>query len=111
MSVKHVKLYYDEICAQYHEMLETLKDFEEECANNLVDPDRIEQAKKIIEPLKDNYEKISYIMFLLNKPNKKEKLKKYEKQNAKLLTEFDKKNSLNGMKEKNKEVINDLKEI
>ena len=111
MSVKQVKQYYDEICEQYHEMIEELHDFEEECNNNLVDPDRLEEAKKIIIPLKTNYERISYIMFLLNQPNKKEKIKKYQKQNAKLLKKFDNSNSLDGVKEENRQVLKDLKGV
>ena len=30
MSVKDIKLYYNEVCDQYHDMLTELRDFEEE---------------------------------------------------------------------------------
>ena len=69
MSVKHVKKYYDEVCNQYHEFVAELKDFQELCNQGMVAPEVIEQAKKSIEPLKDNWEKLNYIIFLLNKPN------------------------------------------
>lgn len=75
MSVKHVKEYYDSIYQDYHEMVQTLKDMEEECNNGLVAPEKVEQLKKMLEPIKMNCHRISYIMFLLNKPNKKEKQK------------------------------------
>lgn len=80
MSVKHVKAYYEEVCQQYHDFIEELKDFEELCANGMVSPETIEMAKKTIEPLKDNWMKLNYIMWLLNKPNRKENARKYERQ-------------------------------
>ena len=79
MSVKHVKAYYEEICNQYHEYVEELKDFEELCESGQVPPEQIENAKKFIEPLKDNWMKLNYIIWLLNKPNKKERQKDYER--------------------------------
>lgn len=84
MSVKHVKAYYEEICNQYHDYLEELRDFEELCMNGMVPPEQIENAKKFIEPLKDNWMKLNYIIWLLNKPNKKEKKKSYERMNKQI---------------------------
>lgn len=81
MSVKHVKKYYDEVCNQYHEFVAELKDFQDLCNQGMVAPEVIEQAKKSIEPLKDNWEKLNYIIFLLNKPNKKSKQARYSKTN------------------------------
>ena len=70
MSVKHVKDYYNKVCEQYHDFIAELKDFEQLCNDGLVQPEVIEQAKKSIAPLKDNWEKLTYLMYLLNKPNK-----------------------------------------
>ena len=111
MSVKHVKAYYEEICEQYHEMIENLRDFEKECEQNIVSPERLDQLKQMIVPLKTNYERISYIIFLLNQPDKKEKQKKYQRQNAKLLKAIDKMNTLNGVKAENNTVLNNMKEV
>ena len=55
MSVKHVKKYYEEIRSQYNEMLENLKDAEQELADQIVDLDYVERLKTIIKPIKDNY--------------------------------------------------------
>lgn len=79
MSVKHVKEYYEQICNQYHDYLEELRDFEELCNQGMVPPEQIENAKKFIEPLKDNWMKLNHIIWLLNKPNKKSKQKSYVK--------------------------------
>ena len=85
MSVKHVKEYYEEICAQYKDMLDELKDFEQLCMEGMVQPEMIDQAKKMIEPIKNNWQTLNYIIFLLNKPNKKCKQNRYNNQNKKYL--------------------------
>lgn len=111
MSVKDFKKYYNEICDQYLEMKSELKDFEQECAKGLFEPERLDTIKETIRPLMDNYERVSYIMFLLNQPTRKEKIKKYEQQNKKLLSNLKQSNSLEAVKEENKQVIEDLKKI
>lgn len=108
MSKRHVDEYFNTIANQYHEMLESLKEIEEECSKGLMDPDRLEQIKAMIIPLKDNYMRISYIMFLLNQPNKEKKIKKYEEQNKKLLSKIPKKDRLEGIKEENNNIINNI---
>lgn len=82
MSVKHVKKYYQQVCDQYSQMIEELKDFEKEAEEGLFPPEKIDQIKLSIEPLKINYERWSYMMYLLNLPNKSVKKKKYERQFA-----------------------------
>lgn len=109
MSKKHVEQYYEEVCAQYKEMLENIHDFEELAQNNIISPERLEEYNKNIITLKTNWERISYIMFLLNKPNKKEKQKKYERQNQKLLNGLDKNNSPESVLEENRKVIENQK--
>ena len=74
MSKKHVEEYYDQICQDYRDMIEALHDLEEEAMQGLISPQRVEETKEVIKPLKDNYMRISYIMYLLNKPSKFELL-------------------------------------
>ena len=83
MSKKHVVNYYNTVCEQYHQFIEELEDFEEACAKGMVSPEIIENAKQTIEPLKINWETLNYIMYLLNKPNKKKKESRYTKANEK----------------------------
>lgn len=108
MSIKHVKSYYNGVCEDYHEMINLLHELEEEAQTTVVPPEKIENLKEIIKPLKDNYERWSWMIFLLNQPNKKEKKKKYERQNEKLIKEFKEKNDLSAIKEEDKKVLNDL---
>ena len=58
---------------------------EEICKEKLISPEQVENMKKMMEPIKLNYETLSYFMFLLNKPAKKKKISTYENQNKKVL--------------------------
>ena len=70
MSKRHVEDYFNKVADQYKEMLNELKDFEKECSDGLVEPEIFDNYKKIIEPLKNNYMTWSYVMYLLNLPNR-----------------------------------------
>lgn len=109
MSVKHIKQYYDQICKQYSEMLAELKDFEKEAEENLFPPEKLSNIKQLIDPLKVNYERWAFMMFLLNKPNRKEKEKAYVRRNKKLLSKLSKDNNLESVVSENEEVIKKLK--
>ena len=85
MSKKDVERYFNTVNAQYHEFVDELKDFEDMCASNIVAPEVIENAKRSFLPVKDNWERLNYIMYLLNKPTKKSKYERYNTQSKKLL--------------------------
>ena len=105
MSVKAVKQYYNQICDQYHEMLENIRDLEAEAANGMVEPERIERLKDQVAPIKQNYERWSYMMFLLNQPERKSKQPRYKDQNRKLLNNLSKENSLDSVIQENSEAL------
>ena len=105
MSVKAVKEYYDQICDQYCDMLQTIREFEEEAKKGLIEPERIERLKDQIDPIKQNYERWSYMMFLLNQPTRKSKHRKYQQQNKRLLASLSKKNSLESVIQENMEAM------
>jgi hypothetical protein len=46
-----------------------------------ISQEQFEKLKEIIEPLKTNYERISWIMYLLAIPQRDGKVKKWKKQN------------------------------
>ena len=62
----------------------------------------------MIEPLKVNYERISYIMYLFNKPVRRKKKFSYEFENKKRLNNFSN-SSLEDIHKENQEVIKNLK--
>ena len=73
MAKRHVVDYFNKIANQYKDMLDELKDFEKECNSGLVEPEKFEQFKQILQPIKNNYMMWSYAMYLLNLPNNKKK--------------------------------------
>ena len=108
MSQKEVIKYYNEVAENYKDMLENLKDMDEEMKESLVTPEQVEQMKRMAQPVVDNYKTLSYIIFLLNRPTKKEKFNRYEKQNKKLLENCRTKEEVLN---ENKEALNNLKNL
>ena len=105
MAVKHIVKYYNQICEQYTDMLNEIRDFEEEARRGMIEPERLDQIKEDIKPMKDNYERWAYMMYLLNLPAKKSKQKKYVRQNNKLLASISDKNKIDAVLAENKESI------
>lgn len=108
MSQKDVIKYYNEVVENYKDMLENLKDMEEEMKESLVTPEQVDQMKRMAQPIVDNYKTLSYIIFLLNRPTKKRKFNRYEKQNKKLLENCRTKEEVLN---ENKEALNNLKNL
>lgn len=109
MSVKDVKDYYNQICEQYNEMLENLRDLEKDVEENVVSLDFMENLKTTIAPLKDNYERWCYMMYLLNKPQRKSKEEKYANMNKSKMEKIPKKNSIESVIAQNEEILKNMK--
>ncbi len=60
-------------------MVEGLHDLEIACSSGMVEPERVEQFMKTMQPIKDSFLTMQYVKYLLDKPNKKYKLNRYEK--------------------------------
>ena len=73
MAKSHVVQYFLEVENQYLEMAENLNEMQKLAADNKISPDDYNQILKEVELIKSNYERIGYIMFLLNKPQRKGK--------------------------------------
>ena len=113
MSKKDVDNYFNSVVNTYKEMLDALHDLEDECSKGIVDPDKIDQMKLLIEPIKQNYLTWSWMMFLLNKPVRKRKHKKYEEINLNRLLELDNSKDFHPdtINKNNKSILNDLKNV
>lgn len=85
MARKDFDQYYNQICEQYFELQDMLKEISQEVSEGIVEPERIEQLKKTIQPIENNYRTLGYIKYLLDKPTRKQKQKMYKKMNQKLL--------------------------
>lgn len=100
--------YYRQVSKDYEDMRSELKDMEQELTTSMVTPEQLEQMKLMIQPIKQNYEMLSYVYYLLNMPTKRQKKFRY-KQQQKLLLEMSK--TEEQVSKENKEALNNLKEF
>ena len=109
MSKKAVDKYYKEITDQYHEMLDDIKDIEKEVADNMAPPELLENLRTQIIPIKQNWERWTYMMFLLNQPERKSKIARYKQANKNLISNLDKTNSIEATLEENRKALQEIK--
>ena len=88
MAVKDVREYYFTMQAQLLEMKADLADFEEALKNGFITEDKMQAAIEEVAALQLNYDRLTYIMYLLEMPNRASKKAKYNKANKKLVAEF-----------------------
>ena len=93
MAVKDVKEYYFKLIAQKAELEADLADFEEALKNGFITEEQIQAAKDELVPYQINLDRLTYIMYLLELPNRKAKKAKFAKQNKKILNELKKRNA------------------
>ena len=89
MAVRDVREYYWKLLAQQEEMQNDLEDFTEALQNGYITEEKLEDVKLEVNRLKENVDRVAFILYLLEKPNKPSKKPKYDKQNKKLLEEFE----------------------
>ena len=112
MGLKHVKEYYLQCQEQYFEMLADAKDFDEALKNGQVLQSQFDQAQELLNVVKENYERLSYIMFLFNKPNRNKKEGKFLKENALIAEHFNNSNNnAEAVKLENRNVLDKFKEL
>lgn len=81
MALKQVKDYYLQCQAQYLEMLNDAKDFDEALKGGFIEQGQFDQAQAMLNKVKENYERLSYIMYLFQQPNRANKVAKFNSQN------------------------------
>lgn len=79
MALKDVKQYYYTMLNQYLEMKADLADFEQALADGHITEDQLEAVKNEVFVLENNMDRLSYIMYLFEMPNRSEKKKGYKK--------------------------------
>lgn len=109
MSVKHLKKYYESICRQKAGMEEALKEMSEGVTTKMYTPEQLEGLEKMMEPIKTSYQMLSYVMYLVNMPNKRGKKKKYEIRMEKYLQKLDTKYSQQSILKNNNKAIEEIK--
>ena len=80
VSKKHFDEYFNKIYLQHLQLQRALEDMTKEVEQNIVSPERIEELKKTIQPVRTAYETLLYVKYLLNMPKRKSKVNKYNKQ-------------------------------
>ena len=80
MAKKHVINYYNQVQELYFELLADVKDFDEALRDGHVTQEQADEASQMLFRVKDNYERLSYIIMLLNQPTRNKKIKKHESQ-------------------------------
>ena len=110
MSVKHIKEYFNQISNDYVEMLDTFHELEDLAAQEIISQEKLDETTQVINNLKENYLRWSYMIYLLNLPNKKEKRKSYEKRLSKELEKIPKKDRIENVLQENKTSIKEFKD-
>ena len=93
MAAKDVKEYYFKLIAQKAELEADLADFEEALKNGFITEEQMQAAKDELIPYQINLDRLTYIMYLLELPNRKVKKAKFANQNKKILSELEKRNA------------------
>ena len=110
MSVKDVEREFINIESEYNEMNNTLELLVVDLKNNRITLDEFNAFKEELKPIETNYERLSYMMFLLHQPNKKSKKTKEIKQNGMFYEYFEETgNDFKSTEEENKNILKNVK--
>lgn len=82
MALIDVKHYYMNMLRQYTEMKIDMEDFEKGIEEGYITEDQLEAAREDLEVVKNNLDRLTYVMYLFNIPRRKAKKAKYHKSNA-----------------------------
>lgn len=107
MARKDFDDYYNKVTAQFQQLNKVFEDMNHEVEQGMVEPERVEQLKLTIEPIKNSYHTLTYIKYLLDKPSRKSKHKRYDGQNKKRL-ESSKGYHSSDYIERNKKILSEL---
>ena len=107
MARRDVDEYYAIITSQYQELLRELAEVEKE---QNISKDVVEDIKKDIDIIKTNRDRFVYLMYLLDRPKRKEKAKKFDKGYLSRMKEKFGDNSVEAVVKENDEALERIKE-
>lgn len=84
MALKDVKSYYYKMLSQYIESKNDLADFEAALKTGYITEDQLIEAKDDVEQMKNNVDRLAYILYLFELPNRKDKKVLAKKRNENL---------------------------
>lgn len=88
MAIKQVKEYYKQVETLYLELASELQEMEEDFKGGECTDEQLQNLLVPVNNIRENYQRLAYIMFLLHQPNKVKKENKYNKQNKELYNYF-----------------------
>ena len=106
MSKKHFEQYLESVYKSYLNMERVYKAYQEECEKDMTSPDVLKQLEETMRPIRDSYNTLRYVKYLLDMPNKDSKGARYINQNRKLLNSIDDKYKKEAVLKNNEEVLN-----
>lgn len=109
MSKKDLEQYYNQMTAQYKDLQKEVHEFEQDAANNMMSPEALQDFKDSIAPFMVNWQRVTYLMYLLHKPVKKEKQEQYIDKSKPLLEKVGKENTGESVLEENTQIIEKVK--
>lgn len=77
MAKHDFDVYYNKIFKQYNDLQVTLEDMSKQVSEGMIEPERLEALKGTIAPVVTSFQTLSYIKYLLDKPKRKAKIKRY----------------------------------
>lgn len=90
MAIKDVKAYYVNVLQQYVDSKADLADFEQAVREGNITEERLEEVKAELELIKENVDRLAYVIYLFNMPKKPKKKKQYMRENANIIAKFKK---------------------
>jgi len=110
MAVRDVREYYFKMLEQYLEMKNDLADFEIALKAGNITEDQMQAAMEEVNALQLNYERLTYIMYLLELPARKSKQAKHNRANKKILNALkDDKADMGSVIDENKSALDNFR--
>lgn len=111
MSLRDVKEYYMRMTSDYLELKNTIDRLEAEVTEDTapIVLENIHRLKENAEKVQENYNRLNYIMYLFDMPNRKSKKARWVNQNKKRLKEIPEKDRMAFVTKENQANIDGLK--
>lgn len=109
MAKKDFDEYFLKMTAQHEQYKNILKELSEEVNKGMTDIDFYDNMEKQFQPFIQNYERLKFIKFLLDQPNKKSKLPQYRKAIKNSLSHLENSNSTEEVLRENENIIKGIK--
>ena len=88
MAKIDVYKYYNQCTQQMVDLMKSLNELQKDLGDKQVDKDKLEYLSNIVQLMRDNCDRLSYIVYLLNQPRFGIFKKRYDQTNADLLERF-----------------------